>query len=148
MSNPSELFSLPPIVLTKVSLIEILTELRKRVNKHYMPSATGEVCYNSKPEYVKSKDSAFPHFPSYQVMDNYGSGYYVLMDEWGWSDEKAPVFFHLAIGGFQIVINLTTEEALIRLLETNAPFVPWNNSPEQTIPIIRDTLKDIIDTYG
>lgn len=144
----TDIFSLPPLVLQKVRLSEILELLRDRVNKGYMPGSHGTVQYNSKPRYTEIPNPQFPAFPDIWSLD--ASEYFCLQSHI--PRAKDPIFFNLHIAQFQIVINLTTEQAIIRLIkEGSGPeheFVEWKDCSEQTIPLMRDELKELIDIYG
>lgn len=144
----NDIFTMPPIVLPKVRLSEIIELLRDRVNKHYMPSSNGKVEYNSKPEYDRFFHPVYTDMPDiHPVVDQ--SGYYCLDRGMG---QKMPIFFNLNIGPFQIVINLTTEKAIIRRNDSSLghtePYVEWQDSDEQTIPLLPSELKETIDIYG
>ncbi len=141
------IFELPQIVVDKVGLEEILTLLRENVNKEYMPSSRGIVSHNSKPEYVSKAIEQFPDYPFLTSAvgkdDVYGS--YVSFDNW--TDlKKRPIFFYLWIARFIIIINLKTDQAIITSNDYSG-FVRWN-SPDQKIPIMRDALCEIIETYS
>lgn len=53
MSENVKPWDLPDKVIERVTANEMLAMLRGRINNGYMPSATGEVKYNSKPEYIR-----------------------------------------------------------------------------------------------
>lgn len=146
MENLNPIFALTPIVLEKVKLSEILDLLRNRVNKGYMPKSNGLVQYNSKPTYTRFMCSQFPEMPDIHPLE--ASGYFCL-DDFG---TKQPIYYNLHIAQFQIVINLTTEKAIIRRndsdLQHKELFVEWREINEETIPLMRDELKEIIDIYG
>lgn len=149
MSEVNNIFELPPIVVEKVRLGEILELLRKRVNKYYMPSSHGEVQYNSKPSYVKGKLPEHSDFAN--VHHSEWSGYFSVEDLFGGSSK--PIYFNLRISQFQILVNLETEQAIVCLVDAagspiNNKFFVWTDSPEQTIPLMRDELKEYIETYG
>ena len=141
------IFSLPPIVIEKVKLSEILDLLRERVNKHYMPGANGKVQYNSKPEYTRHAHPQYPSMPDIHPLDQ--SGYFCL-DKHPQQDQH--IFFNFHIAQFQIVIDLSTEKALIRRNDTEAqaaePFIEWRAINEETIPLMRDEMKELIEIYG
>lgn len=149
MDTTPDIFSLPPITIEKVRLSEILNLLRDRVNKGYMPGSNGAVQYNSKPRYLDHTDADFPEFPSINSLE--ASGYFALEHQYDRHNKK-HIFYNLHISDFQIVINLTTEQAVIRLIspafQPENKFIEWKDSPEQTIPLMRDELKEIIDIYG
>lgn len=152
MNTPTttpDIFSLPPLVIEKVCLSEILNLLRERVNKSYMPSATGQVRYNSKPRYVDNSDNDFPNFPYINSLE--ASGYFAHSTKI-YRHSDCDIFYNLHIAEFQIVINLTTDQAIIRLItpafEPDNAFVEWKDDPAQAIPLMRDELKEIIDIYG
>ena len=141
-----DIFALPPIILPKVRLSAILELLRDRVNKYYMPSSNGRVQYNSKPEYDRIAHPDHPDMPNiHPIVDC--SGYYCLDRGMG---QQLPIFFNLNIGPFQIIINLSTEKTIIRRNDVGhaEPFVEWKDSDEQTIPLVPEELKNIIDMYG
>lgn len=75
------------------------------------------------------------------------SGYYCLDRGMG---QRLPIFFNLNIGPFQIIINLSTEKTIIRRNDVGhaEPFVEWKDCEEQTIPLVPEELKNIIDIYG
>lgn len=143
-----DIFSLPPIVVEKVGLEEILVLMRSRINKGYMPSATGEVKFNTKPKYTLHRLKNHPDIPSLYChrteKESYGE-YAVALDDFGLSEDKAPIFLYVWIEEFTIIINLQTEKTLI----TNTDYenlVPWDQ-PDQKIPVMRDALKELIDIY-
>lgn len=146
MSEINNIFSLPSIVLEKVKLSEILDLLRDRVNRHYMPKSNGRIKYNSKPEYTQFASQQFPDMPDIHPLEP--SGYFCLDRD----SQRQPIFYNLHIAQFQIVINLVTEEAFIRLnnseLRHTELFVKWEDTSNQTIPLMRDELKEIIEIYG
>lgn len=146
MTDKLFIFNLPPIVLPKYQLSGILELLRDRVSKHYMPSSNGRITRNTKPEYTKHELPDRPGWPSVHRLEP--SGYFCMQDMLGYSNTK-PVFYNLHISHFQILINLQTEEALIRFCEVpDAVFLEWKDDPDQTIPLMPDHLKEIIDVYG
>ena len=148
MENLNPIFALPPIVLEKVKLCEILDLLRDRVNKGYMPKSNGKVEYNSKPTYTRFTDPDIPEMPNIHPLDQ--SGYFSL-DNW-MGQQPRHIYFNLHIAQFQIVINLTTEKAVIRRCDSELsylePYVEWREINEETIPLMRDELKELIDIYG
>ncbi len=148
MEQVNPIFSLPPLVVEKVKLSEIIELLHDRVNKGYMPSANGSVHYNSKPEYTRFAHPEHPDMPNVHPLVDY-TGYFCLSD--GFSG-KRPIYFNLNIAQFQIMINLETEKALIRRNDTELkhtePFTVWTDSAEETIPIMRDELKELLDNYA
>lgn len=145
-----DIFSLPPIIVEKVGLEEILVLLRSRINKSYMPSATGEVNFNSKPEYTRHRLKNHPEIPSFyrysSSLENYAE-YVAALDDLGWSKEKDPIYLYLWIDKFIIIINLQTEKTLIGTFGNDyEDLVQWDQ-PDQKIPVMRDALKELIDNY-
>lgn len=141
------IFSLPQIVIEKVGLSEILDILRESVNKGYMPSASGAVKYNTKPEYTQFELEGFPDYPQLrgQLNDGHGYGEYVAFDSFEVCKTKA-IFFYLKITNIEIYINLQTDEALIKLFD-DPVFMKWDN-PDNKIPIMRDELRRTIEIYA
>jgi hypothetical protein len=143
MEPANAIFSLPPIVLEKVKLSEIIDLLRSRVNRHYMPKATGEVLYNSKPTYVQQAHHSHRDIPDVHPLEQ--SGYHCL----DFGIEQQPIFFNLHIAQFQIMINLITEKAFIRLNDSKRsrlePFTEWRLVDEEALPLMRCELRELID---
>lgn len=135
------IFDLPPIVIKKLDLAELLDMLRTSVNSLYMPKSAGAVPFNSKPDYYKNGIEEFPDFPDVSIHD--GSGFIAFDRVYG----NTPIFVCLHVNNIQIVINLTTEEAIVRMLDDAAKFVRWPNDPTKTLAISRTQLKEEIDFY-
>ena len=148
MADVDPIFSLPELTVEKVKLSEVIELLRDRVNKGYMPSATGYVKYNTKPDYVRTAHPDYPDMPNIHPVIEW-TGYYSLYNT---ASKKHPIFFNLNISRFQIMINLETEKALVRLNDSKAayaePFIEWNDSDAERLPIMRDELRNLIETYG
>lgn len=145
MSNPNALFDLPAVPMKKLSLKEFLNHLRDRINCHYMPSSKRATEFNSKPEYVKHQMvGEFADFP--RVHENDSSGYYCFSQKWSGSDGQA-IFFNLKVTGFQILINLKTEQAIVRNLSLTPEFVLWPDEADKTLAIDRLEYHDAIDVY-
>lgn len=112
-----DIFDLPRVVQERVTLGEVLAKLRTMVNKHYMPSADGTTSCNRKPTYVRS--ACCEEFPEFPMCDDtqYEDGSY-LDDHAGFiAFEEGPcqnIFVRIPMGKFLILIDLTTERAIVR----------------------------------
>lgn len=142
-------FDQPDLVQPRLSLATLLGLYRSRLNKGYMPSATGEHSYNAKPTYVNRRDEQFLTFPKVPFTI-YGSGCYAFEGDFG----KGPIFANLVVGHYQVLTNLTTLETLVRMKDDGPdgtcpifhPFVRWKDE-SKTIPMDRFELAENIDTY-
>ena len=155
-------------VLTRVSRNEILTWLKERVNKGYMPSATGERAHNSKPEYIPSiwarrlamdasYDPELDKTPKLHPHDH--SGFYMATDLYGYSVDAAPVYVLITFRGCQIRVNLNTLDMAVRSIREEdraaqwlvgksaiPEFVQWNYE-QDTLALDRHAMIEHIDTY-
>lgn len=105
MQTPTNFpFNGPPVVQRLVTKDEILAEVRKRVNSSYMPSATGETLYNSKPEYLTGA-----HLSDFviAVIKCGITGCYQRTDYWGYSVDGVLLAVHLE--HWTILIDLATD---------------------------------------
>jgi len=105
----------PPVVMEKVTPEEMLTFFRMTINKGYMPSATGEIEYNSKPEYtyevnswVKNKNTVSP---------GYGVQFFKEIDRWlGGTNPTDPIWAFIEIDNITVGCNLNTDELYVALV--------------------------------
>ncbi len=143
--SPADLFNMPPIVLPKVSLDQVLNMLRKRINKSYMPSATGEREFNSKPQYIPHESKEIAKMPS--VHPHEPTGYFALTDHFGYTEKNYAIWCHIQIGEFQIMVNLKTDETWVKAFDFPEPLIRWEQHPDQTLPINPYELEEILDIY-
>lgn len=142
MSENVKPWDLPDKVIERVTANEMLAMLRGRINNSYMPSATGEVKYNSKPEYIRGgpdqwfEDKLSPFYAA--------SGCYA-------SDIHSPpypkdtgIYAVLLITDIIVACQLQTGKLWVSL---NEPSLVWHAWTEQSIPIERNVLASVIDCY-
>lgn len=152
--NVSDPFQVPDVVMKRLGLKEYLDMLRDRLNKGYMPTSSNRVSYNSKPEYVQTRDPAHPEFPNLPWSGHYETGCYAF-NSWYIPGAKEDIFANVLIGAYQILTNLKTCQTLLRLacavegMEGNAlhPWIEWQDHPDQTIAVDRIQLEHDIDIY-
>jgi hypothetical protein len=139
MKNHSQInpFIRNPLMQDRVSLDELLVAVEKVTNRGYMPTATGERTVNSKPEYVSREfktidlhghEHIFPQVEAVERSEPY-SDYYTFEHH----HEPQQMFFYLSVSYHQIVINLRTLRAAIRLHGSNFPdqnFLDWPRQSE------------------
>lgn len=136
-------FDLHPVIQTPLGREEFLGLLRERINKHYMPSATGSTQYNSKPEYLRNLDKSspdalcrafLPYWPGYFSEDSHGLG----------NDErKLWVFLHFDT--WVVLVDLHTDQTWVALAgESLGSAHEWT---DQLISVDRLTLLEKIDLH-
>lgn len=144
-------FKIPPIVMKKVSLEELLDLLRSRVNKGYMPGADGRIGYNSKPEYVRFTlpGVAGVSWPNVNGRDH--TGFYAFDSFQVIQEVPKAVYLYLDLHPVRVLIRLDTEDALVAVrstdTETETAFVPWPRGTANEIAIDRIKLQNEIDCF-
>lgn len=142
-------FDLPPLVMTPVSRKELLEVLRSRINKGYMPTATGSVQYNTKPQYLRHAltevEGTWP-----KVTELNYSGYYAFETfDFVYRhdciiDAPKHIYLFLKVKNIFVLLNLTTEEMLVS--HEHEVYHPWTED-EQTVPMDRIELWQAYEMY-
>jgi hypothetical protein len=140
-------YNLPEIIIPKVFAKDLLAILRLRINDQYMPSAKGitNTTCNSKPDYVKYRDPIHSNFPAFiPPMEHEPNCYYVLVDEFGFGLPDGKVFLNLSFSNFQMMIDLHSEEIMVRAVAGNmvSNIFIW----DQTRPLPLDLTKFGVDS--
>lgn len=142
-------FDLPPLVMTPVSRKELLEVLRSRINKGYMPTATGSVLYNHKPRYLRhASTEAEGVWP--KVSDNDYTGFYAfetfdfVYRHDAIIDAPKHVYLFLKVKNIYVILNLTTEEMIVSC--AHQVYHPWTED-EQTVPMDRIELWERLEMY-
>lgn len=133
-------FSIPPIVMEKVTREEYIKLLRDRVNKSYMPTSSNKVEFNRKPYYIPKLES---YLDANEELPE-GSGYYVEVEMLGTVKKNVPVWAYLDFVTVQVITNLSTETTFAR---RDGKKMPWYRWGVNSIAIDRNILMDKIDTY-
>lgn len=116
VTNP---FLLPAVKLPKVTLESVLDVLRKHLNKGYMPSATGEVTMNSRPQYLSEhgfgrhqdmSNPQWPKFPGTEHVNWYGT---VMFGDR--PQDEDHIFAYIGTKQMDIMVNLTTEVTIVSI---------------------------------
>jgi hypothetical protein len=143
--HPTDPFNRPPVIEHRVCLEEILQRLRETLPRLVMRSALGLTVHVSRPLVIKEANGRYPSFP---LIDPrlYDSGLYALA-----SDEAYPaVFAHLLISGYQVIINLRDDSAIVRLEGPDYPrdqaFTAWAVDTNLRISVPRFSLDALIKT--
>jgi len=144
-------FDLPQIVLPKVKLQEVLQVLRERLNKSYMPSATGEVKYNSKPYYYTDSlygsgdyhANALTDFPSFPNPIFFNTNFEIA----AWDShlvKERTLFASICDERVELLINLQTCETLVRSVGNGingGSWMRWSEDSEQEIALDLAAIK-------
>lgn len=149
---PPDPFATPDVVMERLTLAQLLDAYRQRLNKHYMPTATGAASVNSKPKYVNHREPSAPDFPSLPFT-MYGSG--CFMFEGFGTQLPQDMYANLVIDGIQVITNLKTLKSIIRMVDHGAtgerpvfhPFVPWELPSQQSLGVDRIKFQDTVDIY-
>jgi len=131
-------FSFKPIVMPAVTPDEVLGLMRGRLNKEYMPSATGKVEYNSKPEYF---NSYYGRRTVHDVAD--WSGVYCDEDGHGGCTAARPFWAFIRTTRVDILCNLYTDELTIMRRNPDGPWLPF----DRPCHIDRAELQEQIELY-
>lgn len=152
-------FDLPAIVMKKVTRAEFLQELRARINKWYMPSATGEVQYNHKPVYVRHQhpfieDGMWPN----ASVSHYQSGF-VAFQRYGTTPEDIivdgqyvippkAIYLWLDLHPIYILMNLETVDIRVAVEEEGKRlnYVKWDDDAQE-IALDRFKLQNAFECY-
>lgn len=129
-SNP---FSIAPIIQAKVTLEEILTLIKTKLDS---PS------YKFEPYFAKHVNEQHPTFPRLNTMDY--AGIYIFDKNWymthhGVSVPSLDLFYHLPFTTVVVTVNLRTKIAIVRSRYFTNDFI-WYNQPERSIAINRVEL--------
>lgn len=148
-------FDRSAVVMEKLTRKELIDQLRARINKHYMPSATGDVRCNSKPEYLRHSQPFITDapFPNVSVSSD-ASGYYAFetFSNPRIGDFIVPtpkdIFLFMDLSPIYILMNLKTEDIRVAFREDGHAlnYVKWEEGSE-AIAIDRIVLQEVIDTY-
>jgi hypothetical protein len=139
-------FKLPPVTHAPLGVQEFLKMLRSRINQGYMPSATGEQQYNSKPEYLRNLQLILDK-PGQSGL-SYGSGFYAQDGaylEYTGGKKVHDIYLFLDVSNVAVLVNLLTDEAYVALSgETIGAWEPWT---AQLLSVDRHLLAEKIDAY-
>lgn len=126
-------WDLSDLIVARVTKEEVLVLLRNRINNGYMPTSTGRVEFNSKPEYED--------FPISEWLKPGKEGFYVGSGYYCGSDRK-DIYVGLHVGQFIVVCQLNTEKVWVKV--SGGDYHEWT---DQTVPLNRNILEDVVDTY-
>lgn len=127
----------------RVTREELLGELRRRINKGYMPSAT-RGGFNSKPEYVRWLDLAVEgHERAARNFDC--TGYFKRTDEWGLTDTNDPIWAYIETNQFEYLVNLSNDEIRVRRAD-ELNWVIWDDGTLQLAEDKRE-LWDVVENF-
>lgn len=127
----------------KVTQQDLLDELRQRVNKGYMPSATREG-FNSKPDYVRWLDLAVEGHD--RAARNFGcTGYFQRTDDWGFSDPNDPIWAYIETCQFEYLVNLSNDAIKVRRSGDEA-WTDWTDAALH-LPEDKRELIEVIDNF-
>lgn len=124
-------FDLPQIVLPKVKLQDVLQVLRERLNKSYMPSASGEVQYNSKPYYYSKSyygmgdyhAEPLADFPTFPNPIYFNTEFEIASFD---NDGLQRTLFALICDDrVELLINLASCDTLVRFIGNGINGGPW-----------------------
>lgn len=153
---------LPAIAQKKMKVAEYLGLLREKFNKGYMPSATTNREFNSKPEYV---DSPLKISNLYNGNDVYsletisafsGGEDYVSEftkqtgDAHFFRDEshKSTLIYGIEVSGFKILTNLGNDNTYITVQRKDGTWQDWSKWYDfSELPIDRFQLNEILDMF-
>ena len=142
MSNQNiPLVDLPAIVLDKVSKEDILNVLRNAFCKGYMPTATTDRKYNSKPRYERLTEANHLN-----KLSNFCIAAYDLFtsDEGGFATNEMYAVFDLDLAKVEtrFIVCLRSCEIIICY---NEEFCHWDD--ELLLPINMTDFKALVETY-
>ena len=147
-NNIMDPFAVPDVVLKRMELNEFLDLLRPMLNKGYMPTATGERSYNSKPEYVLHRDVQYPEFPRVSSYGLCNGACCYTFDTYHVFVKDPPIFLGVRFEPYHILTNLRTCQTLIRLTTpVDALWWEWRENEGRTISLNRHELQDVLETY-
>lgn len=137
-------FDIPVVLQPLLSRDEFLGLLRARINKGYMPSATGDVQYNSKPEYIRSL-STETIAEDARVFFAHGCSGYFATESWAHAHQTRDIWCYLRAGNVAFITNLTTDATYVALAnEDLGVVVTWT---DQLVAVDRVALDNEIDIY-
>lgn len=137
-------FDIPVVLQPLLSRDEFLGLLRARINKGYMPSATGDVQYNSKPEYIRSL-STETIAEDARVFFAHGCSGYFATESWAHAHQTRDIWCYLRVGNVAFITNLTTDATYVAMAnEDLGVVVTWT---DQLLAVDRVVLDNEIDIY-
>lgn len=147
VQSDTEVFERPPLIQEKVSLLEILTMLRERTNRGYMPTATGKVNFNSKPRYMPVSHPVFTEYPGVGMVC---AAEYLAFDTYVDARWSRNIFALMEVDEYNILVDLGKCTAIVgyRIGEpsqNNYHWVEWPLDDNHKLAIDRRKLEDVID---
>jgi hypothetical protein len=151
MNAATSPFDRAPVVMEKVSRKELIGMLQARINKHYMPSATGSVKFNRKPEYIRNWMTMMPSlWPSVCLTDPTEFRAFDQFGDFVGMDTRPPnaIYLFINLAPIFIYVRLDTDQMLVANHQAGEllAFLPWDRD-EQAVAIDRIQLQETLDTY-
>lgn len=153
LKDDKSAYQLPEINLSKIKLAEYLQVLRERFPKGYMPSATGQVDFTSKPNYCEHASEILnlhhlhgtyvytPDVPRNQEVSTYPAL------------KKGVIYFavELTAQPLRIITNLSEpeKETWVCTKRGDGTWCKWEQWYDfSAMPIHLYELKELVETYG
>lgn len=141
------MFDRAPLIQERVSLEDVLNLIRKVTNRKYMPTATGEVNFNSKPYYVPTAHPVFSNYPMVTMVSGAG---YLAFDAYSVTNNNQTIFAQLEIDDYIILVDLKNCSAIVGIMLDSASYlnyhwVEWPLDENFKLSIDRKKLDDIIN---
>lgn len=107
----------PPVFMEKITPEEMLKWFRKDINKGYMPSATGETEFNSKPEYLLGVNS-WVQKKKNTVSPGWGIQFFKEIDRMFHSSKPDdPIWAFVEVKDITVGCNLKTDELYVAAVD-------------------------------
>jgi hypothetical protein len=133
-------FTLPEIIQEKVRLSELLEMIRPMVSKKYMPTGRGRAKSSRVPRLVQEANKQFPTFPKVLAADTGHCEYISFTNQ----EKQTHVFLSIVHPTMMILIDLTTEKAILHVSGSDVGFVWVDGLP---LALDRVLLSEELRTY-
>jgi hypothetical protein len=163
LKDERSVYHLPKVVLEGVKRDEFFEMLRKHFNKGYMPSATGEASFNSKPEYCEFVSEivnlcrgtgTYAYSPDvFRTHEERSPEGHVIVDGAMWSIEEKHIYFGVQMPNqpVQIFVDLTDPDkhTYVRTKRGDGSWARWESwYGYMDINVNRYDLQEQINVYG
>jgi hypothetical protein len=145
--------------MKKVTRAEFLQELRARINKWYMPSATGEVQYNSKPSYLRHQhpfieDGCWPNASAshdqsgFLAFERFGTTPEALIVDGQYVIPPKDIYLWLDLYPVYILVNLQNVDIRVAVSEEGyrLNYLKWDDDAQE-IALDRFKLQNAFECY-
>lgn len=140
--NKFDPFELPPIVMKKVTLSEVIKRLQSTITTDLMPSATGERTVMSKPTYFDSMDHA--SFLRSIASHCTWPGLY-CQDKSSFGPTVKQTFVGIPLGDYTIAVDLVKLKGYVMRWVTEADLKVWEWLEDKPIAFDRNLLNEAFD---